>query len=166
MGADLESLEAALGYSFRNRDFLIRALTHSSSARESQPVEADAQPADNERMEFLGDSLLGFLVSELLFARFGTYSEGRLTERKAHLVSAVHLVSVARKLDLGQYLLLGRSEEMTGGRSKPTLLENCLEAVIAAMYLDGGIEVARTFISHSIFDGDADESWELHGFGA
>src|SRR5205823_3282027 len=148
-----------LGRSFRNRELLFRALTHSSRVHESQMetpeslVESgrtDSERADNERMEFLGDAVLGFLVSEALVARFPSYPEGRLSKLKAHLVSATHLHAVARKLDLGPYLILGRGEEMSGGRDKRTLLVDCLEALIAAVYLDGGIEVTRDFVNRWI----------------
>src|SRR5260370_39264187 len=98
-------------------------------------------------MEFLGDAVLGFLISESLVRRCPSYPEGRLSKLKAHLVSAAHLFEVAQKLELGQYLILGRGEEMSGGRAKRTLLVDCLEALIAAMYLDGGIEATREFIN-------------------
>ena len=153
MCADLQSLETALGRSFENRDLLIRALTHSSRVHESQAETPDAIPderADNERMEFLGDAVLGFLVSEALVARFPSYPEGRLSKLKAHLVSAAHLYQVALKLELGRYMILGRGEEMSGGRDKRTLLVDCLEALIAAAYLDGGMEVTRDFVDRWI----------------
>ena len=147
MRAEVENLETAIGRRFDNRDVLLRALTHSSRVHESQAPESSDLPADNEQMEFLGDAVLGFLVSESLVYRFPSYPEGRLSKLKAHLVSAAHLYEVARKLELGQYLFLGRGEEMSGGRDKRTLLVNCLEALIAATYLDGGIEVARDFVN-------------------
>jgi ribonuclease-3 len=157
---ELEKLETALGRRFQNRDLLVRALTHSSRVHENQleaaaEVMADGAPidcerADNERMEFLGDAVLGFLVSEALVARFPSYPEGRLSKLKAHLVSATHLHNVARQLDLGPHLILGRGEEMSGGRDKRTLLVDCLEALIAAVYLDGGMEVTRDFINRWI----------------
>ena len=99
---------------------------------------------DNEQLEFLGDSVLGFLVAEALVRRFPEYREGELSRLKAHLVSAAHLHGVARRLDLGSYLELGRSEEMTGGRAKKTLLVDALEALIGAIFLDGGLEAARS----------------------
>jgi len=154
MRADLEKLETLLGRRFQNRDILTRALTHSSLVHENQTVESSELPADNEQMEFLGDAVLGFLVSEALVQRFPSYHEGHLSKLKAHLVSAAHLDDVARKLELGQYLFLGRGEEMSGGRDKRTLLVDCLEALIAATYLDGGIEVARSFVNRWIL-GDA-----------
>jgi ribonuclease-3 len=130
------------------------------------PAEVDALPsdnerADNERMEFLGDAVLGFLVSEALVARFPAHPEGRLSKLKAHLVSAAHLFDVARKLELGPYLILGRGEEMSGGRDKRTLLVDCLEALIAAVYLDGGMEVTRDFVNRWILGEGAQDSETL-----
>jgi len=141
---------------------LTRALTHSSRVHENQPAEPSGLPADNEQMEFLGDAVLGFLVSEALVARFPSYHEGDLSKLKAHLVSAAHLYEVARKLELGQYLFLGRGEEMSGGRLKKALLADAMEALIAAMYLDSGLDSVRTFIethvvgSFAAADGSAD----------
>lgn len=141
MGAELEGLEARLGYSFRDRQLLVRALTHRS--RLFDPPQTDA---DNEQFEFLGDSILGFLVSEFLVSRLAEFREGQLSKIKAHLVSSEHLHTAAQRLCLGEYLVLGRSEEMSGGRAKRALLSDALEAIIAALYLDGGIDVARTFV--------------------
>jgi ribonuclease III len=145
---DLDHLETALGHHFKNRQLLFRALTHSSRVHEIQAAEPSGSDADNEQMEFLGDSVLGFLISESLVQRFPSYPEGRLSKLKAHLVSAAHLYEVARELELGQYLILGRGEEMSGGRAKRTLLVDCLEALLAALYLDGGIEVTRNLVNH------------------
>ncbi|MDX2154226.1 MAG: ribonuclease III [Bryobacteraceae bacterium] len=146
MSADLGALEAEIDYAFRNREILVRALTHKSRTAEhtSEPS------ADNEQLEFLGDSILGFLVSEALICLFPSYREGRLSKLKAHLVSALHLQDVAASLHLGQYLVLGRGEEMSGGRTKKALMANACEALIAAVYLDGGMEAARTFIQRHI----------------
>ncbi len=144
MGAELEALEAVLGHSFSDRELLTRALTHRSRAFEAAGGEQTA--ADNEQLEFLGDSILGFLVSEDLIRRCPGDSEGRLSKLKAHLVSATHLYSVAQRLDLGSHLRLGRGEERSGGRQKAALLADALEAVIAAIYLDGGLEQAREFV--------------------
>lgn len=143
MRADLETLEAALGYRFTDRKLLERALTHKSRI-----VEHNLQSVfdDNEQLEFLGDSILGFVVSEVLVSRHPDYPEGRLSKIKAHLVSASHLYDVARALSLGDHLLLGRGEELSGGRQKRALLSDAVEALIAAMYLDGGIDVVRRFI--------------------
>src|SRR5579859_2007251 len=145
----LENLESALGHHFQNRELLIRALTHSSRVNENLSAGHPGEGAgsDNEQMEFLGDAVLGFLISESLVKRLPSYPEGRLSKLKAHLVSAAHLYEVARELELGQYLILGRGEEMSGGRGKRTLLVDCLEALIAALYLDGGIEVIREWVN-------------------
>jgi len=151
MRAELASLEAALNYRFACPELLSRALTHSSAAHEahSGPCSPDR---DNEQMEFLGDAILGFLTSETLIQRHPECREGELSRRKAHLVSAAHLYGVACHIDLGRYLELGRSEEMSGGRAKKTLLVDALEAVIAAIYLDGGIEPVRTFVAAHVLD--------------
>ncbi|MEO8029154.1 MAG: ribonuclease III [Bryobacteraceae bacterium] len=148
MAADLEILESALGHAFRDRELLVRALTHKSSVYEK--AAADGASADNEQLEFLGDSILGFLVSESLVRSFPSYPEGRLSKLKAHLVSAAHLYEVAQNIHLGAYLLLGRGEEMSGGREKRALLANAVEAVIAAAYLDAGMEVVRTFVDQEV----------------
>ena len=151
MGADLALLEAALDYRFASPDLLRRALTHSSAAHEAQMAPGSGD-RDNERLEFLGDSILGFLTSEALVQRYPECREGDLSRLRAHLVSAVHLYGVACSLDLGRYLELGRSEEMSGGRAKKTLLVDALEALIAAIYLDGGIEPVRTFVATRVLD--------------
>jgi ribonuclease III len=130
---------------------LRRALTHSSFANEAH-VESGSTLHDNERLEFLGDSILGFLIAEALVQRYPAFREGELSQLKARLVSAAHLYGVARRLELGGCLELGRSEEMSGGRAKKTLLVDAVEAVIAAMYLDGGLEPVRTFIRGQVLD--------------
>ena len=131
MSADLAILEKALGHSFRDRELLERALTHKSKVYEKT---AESQTAtDNEQLEFLGDAILGFAVSESLVRRFPSFPEGRLSKLKAHLVSAAHLYAVAQSLQLGDYLLLGRGEEMSGGREKKALLSDAVEALIAAL---------------------------------
>lgn len=143
MSGDWEQLQETLGYHFREATLLARSLTHKSRA-----YEAGHEPgrSDNEQLEFLGDSILGFLVSEALVQRFASWPEGRLSRVKAHLVSAAHLHKVAQELRIGDYLLLGRGEEMSGGRSKRALLADALEALIAALYCDGGMEQARRFV--------------------
>jgi ribonuclease-3 len=143
MSGDLDVLEGVLGHRFANRELLERALTHKSCASEKNPQEP---VTDNEQLEFLGDAILGFVVSQTLVARHPTFPEGRLSKLKAHLVSASHLHEVALFAQLGNYLILGRGEEMSGGRGKKALLANALEAVIAALYLDGGLEPAANFI--------------------
>ncbi len=153
---DLSALEEALGHRFARRALLEQAVTHASYARESESQNAAgnalAPAADNEQMEFLGDAVLGFVVSRELFQRFPEYQEGELSKLRAHLVSARHLLRPARELEVGQYLRLGRGEERSGGRNKVALLVDALEAVIAALFLDAGLEVARGFILQAILE--------------
>jgi ribonuclease-3 len=139
-----DALEAAAGHRFRNRDLLRRALTHRSR------VHDEPDDADNEQLEFLGDAILGFLTSEALVARYPDWPEGRLSKLKAHLVSASHLHEVAQSLGIGSHLILGRGEEMSGGRAKRALLANALEALIAALYLDAGLVATRAFVVSQI----------------
>src|SRR5580692_12523033 len=169
MTPDLDQLEQSLGYTFQDRALLDRALTHSSSANElisgaSQPEPPDQLRADNERLEFLGDSILGWLVSEWLFTRFRDFNEGQLSLLKNHLVSAAHLLAAAHRLDLGRHLHLGRGEETAGGRSKQRLLVNAFEAVLAAVYLDGGVEAARRTVEQFALPPD-EELAQLAGAG-
>jgi ribonuclease-3 len=152
MGADLELLEAAIGHHFRARELLRRALTHKSLACE-QAAGVTHVHSDNEQLEFLGDAVLGFLASEALVGRYPDLPEGRLSKIKAHVVSATHLHEVARKIDLGDFLFLGRGEEMSGGRAKRALLANAVEAIIAALYLDGGAGAARDFVDRFVLAG-------------
>lgn len=151
MRAELASLEERIGHPFSDPELLRRALTHSSLANETR-TGPGSPLSDNEQLEFLGDSVLGFLVAEALVLRHPEFREGQLSRQKAHLVSAAHLHGVARRLDIGAYLELGRSEEMSGGRAKKTLLVDALEAVIAAMYLDGGVEAVREFVQMHVLD--------------
>jgi len=148
MNADLADLEKALGYTFRSRELLERALTHKSRIYE-QSVGGQGT-GDNEQLEFLGDAILGFVVSECLVRRYASYPEGRLSKLKAHLVSAARLHEVAQELRLGEYLFLGRGEEMSGGREKKALLSDAVEAIIAALYLDAGLEVTCQFIETQV----------------
>jgi len=138
-----------MGYCFRNRQFLEEALTHASYAQE-----AAGRPRNNEQLEFLGDAVLNFVVSVILADTFPDWQEGRLTRARAHLVAAPHLHIIAGRLGLGRHLRLGRGEEKTGGREKPALLVNALEALVAALYRDGGIEAARRFIEHFVMPDD------------
>ena len=140
MRADLDSLEALLEHRFEAREILDRALTHSSYVNER------LAGRHNEQLEFLGDAVLGFLISDILVRRCPQLGEGRLSVLRARLVSANHLLGVAHRLNLGQYLQIGRGEELTGGRRKRNLLVDALEAVIAALYLDAGIPAAHRFI--------------------
>jgi ribonuclease-3 len=126
-----------------------QALTHSSQAREQesqQAGESKFRVNDNEQLEFLGDAVLSLVTSEELFHRFPQFREGELSKIRAHVVSERHLIQVAQQLELGHYLRLGRGEEKSGGRSKTALLVDSLEAILAAIYLDGGMEPAREFI--------------------
>jgi ribonuclease III len=142
----LEELEDSLGYQFRNRELLLRALTHRSWL----PEQPSSSASDNEQLEFLGDSILGFLVSEALVIRHPFVREGELSQWKAHLVSSTYLHGCAVTLNLGDFLMLGKGEERNGGRQRRTLLANAFEAVIAAIYLDGGIDPVRTFIERTV----------------
>jgi ribonuclease-3 len=146
---EITALEAALGYHFRRRAVIEQAVTHSSQAREQeaqQATEAKHQVSDNEQLEFLGDAVLSLVTSEELFQRFPQFREGELSKLRAHLVSERHLIQVAQQLELGHYLRLGRGEEKSGGRGKTALLVDALEAILAAVYLDGGLEAARQFV--------------------
>ena len=146
---EITALEAALGYHFRRRAVIEQAVTHSSQAREQeaqQAAEAKYQVSDNEQLEFLGDAVLSLVTSQELFQRFPQFREGELSKLRAHLVSERHLIQVAQQLELGHYLRLGRGEEKSGGRGKTALLVDALEAILAAVYLDGGLEAARQFV--------------------
>src|SRR5579859_4364950 len=143
----IAALEAALGHHFHDSALLQQALTHSSHAHE-----AETGDNHNEQLEFLGDAVLGFVTSRELFERMPAANEGELSKLRAHLVSARHLIQVADQLALGEYLLLGKGEEKSGGRSKSALLVNALEAVIAALYLDAGLDAAARFVVTHIFE--------------
>ncbi|MBP3369180.1 MAG: ribonuclease III [Clostridia bacterium] len=144
---DIEILEKRIGYSFKNRDILKEALTHSSYANE---LKAKKQTAVcNERLEFLGDSVLSVVVSEYLFEAYSDLPEGELTQNRAMLVQSAALASYARAIGLGDYLYLGHGEEKNHGRERQSTLENAFEALVAAIYLDAcadGLERARDFV--------------------
>lgn len=150
--AELDILIDRMEYSFRERGILTRALTHKSHPAEQTSAEPPAKTteSDNEQLEFFGDAILGFLVSEALYERFPAYPEGKLSKLKSWLVSASHLYAVAEEMQLGAALRLGRGEEMSGGRGKKAILANALEAVLAAVYLDGGMDAAREFVRRRI----------------
>ena len=139
---EFESLQRAIEYRFRDRGLLEHAMTHTSRANE----DVSGGVADNESLEFLGDAVLGFVIADMLFREFPQYNEGQKSKVKASLVSTTTLGRQAERLSLGDHLLLGRGEEKTGGRRKQALLADGYEALIAAIYLDGGIEQARAFI--------------------
>ena len=140
-GPDLSRLEVGLGHTFRDRRHLVRALTHSSHAHE------ESAGADNEALEFLGDAALGFIVAHALLQRFPEMDEGGLSKFKAFLVSRPNLAAAARRIDLGAFLRLGKTAEKGHGRTKESLLADALEAVIAAVFLDGGERAARELVS-------------------
>ncbi len=135
------ALESAIGYRFKERAFLEEALTHRSRANESQET-----LRDNQRLEFFGDAILQFLVSRELFIRFPELREGELSRRRSTLVDETNLHRIALTIDLGKFLLLGRGEDKKGGREKKSLLADAYEAMVAAVYLDGGIKPAQRLI--------------------
>jgi ribonuclease-3 len=137
-----KGLEKTIGYRFDQPDLLLQALTHRSHP----------EGAANERMEFLGDSILGFLVSEALVDRFPEFREGQLSKLKARLVSAAHLHPAAERLELGRYLRLGKAEDQRGDRSNRALVVDTLEALVAALYRDGGLAPTRRFVEQWILD--------------
>jgi ribonuclease-3 len=138
----VSDFEQRIGYTFATRELLRRALTHKSYSHEAKELDV----RHNETFEFLGDSVLGFVVGDLLFQHFPHLDEGALSKMKAFLVSAPSLAAKARHYGMGEVILLGVGEEKTGGRNKDSLLANLFEAVIAAIYLDGGVEAARELI--------------------
>src|SRR5579871_4331535 len=165
MNGKQEQLEERLGYRFAKAELLERALTHSSAIpelRASHPADADPStiPQDNEQLEFLGDAVLDMLASDHLLAAFPEWSEGQLSKSRARIVNARALELASRRLHLGEFLRLGRGEEKTGGRDKPALLADAFEAVIAAIYLDSGLEAAREVLRRALFE------WALEERGA
>ncbi len=147
-GSELEPLERRIGYRFKDRGLLEHALTHRSRVHE----DASGGVFDNESMEFLGDSVLGVAIADMLFRQFPQHNEGQKSKLKASIVSAASLARLADKLNLGEFLILGRGEEKTGGRRKHALIADCYEALIAAIYLDGGVEPVRAFIERQFAD--------------
>ena len=138
----IKDLENAIGYRFHNINLLQNALTHSSYANERYHNSL----ASNERLEFLGDSILGMVVAEYLYRNFPDRPEGELTRMRADMVCELALAPVANRLGLGQHLMLGHGEEQGGGRTRESILADAVESVIAACYLDGGMEAAIGFI--------------------
>ena len=162
MTGNWQAAEERLGVAFTDRHLLARALTHSSHRGESG---AERRPdTDNEQLEFLGDAVLGLLVSEHVVRSCPELDEGRLSNVKHQLVNRGHLAEVARRLGIGELLLLGRGEEASGGRSKTSLLANALEALLGAMYLDSGIERVNGFVlAHVVADADLRAMAAVHG---
>ena len=157
---EFESLQQAIGYRFRDRGLIEHAMTHTSRANE----DVSGGVFDNESMEFLGDAVLGFVIADLLFRDCPGWNEGQKSKTKASLVSTTALARRAERLNLGEHMLLGRGEEKTGGRRKQALLADSYEALIAAIYLDGGIEQARAFIARE-FGGLIAEARDAGGAG-
>ena len=142
----MDELEAKLQYRFHDRALLLTALSHSSFANENK----GAGYMSNERLEFLGDSVLGQVVANHLYLSFPKMPEGQMTRLRAELVCETSLHKVAQELELGKHIRLGRGEEHTGGRQRESILADAVEAIIAAMYLDGGLPVAKSFIDRYI----------------
>jgi len=140
MKFDFTEFENRIGYTFKNKKLLLEALAHSSFANETRVCES------NERLEFLGDSVLSIMVSEYLFKHYRHLPEGELTKIRASLVCEKALFEFSKKIDLGKYILLGKGEENTGGRNRPSIVSDAFEAVIAAVYLDGGSEEVRKYV--------------------
>lgn len=136
----MEDFQGKIGYKFKNIDYLNVALRHSSYANERNLEHS------NERLEFLGDSVLGFISAEYYFLNFKHLPEGELTKLRASTVCEKSLYEFSKEIELGKYLLLGKGEENTGGRERPSILSDAFEAVIAAIYLDGGMEEAKKFV--------------------
>ena len=152
----MQELEKKLGYTFRNPALLSEALSHSSYANEHR----NAKLSSNERLEFLGDSVLGFVTAEYLFAGHPDLPEGDLTRIRAALVCEQSLYEVASKLELGRYLKLGRGEEAGGGRQRTSILADATEAVFAAVYLDGGIQPASALIHRVLLNAERESAVE------
>lgn len=160
-----ETIEERLGYQFQKPELLERALTHSSAVPELRAERAEqaavaSAVGDNERLEFLGDAVLELLAREYLLASFPEWSEGQLSKSRARLVNAHSLEDAARRVNLGEHLRLGRGEEKTGGREKPTLLADAFEAVVAAVYLDAGLDTARGMLKRLLFEQALEERGE------
>ncbi len=140
---DFKEIEKSIGYTFKNKELLKRAFTHTSYAYENKLV-------SNEKLEFLGDSILEFISSEYIYNEYEKLHEGEMTKVRATVVCENSLYKVAKKHNFGEFLYLGKSERKTGGKNRPAVLEDSVEAVIAAIYLDGGIEPARKFIVENL----------------
>ncbi len=138
----VSALQKIISYNFIDPKTLLEAITHKSFANENRELRLP----DNERLEFLGDAVLHLLISDHLIKNYPELPEGDLSKLRATIVSEPSLFKIAKRIDLGDYILLGRGEEHTGGRGKSSILANALEAIIAAIYLDGGMEKARAFV--------------------
>ncbi|MGA2907504.1 MAG: ribonuclease III [Terracidiphilus sp.] len=158
MKADLKELEAALGHEFSSPELLVRALTHRSLAHQlaQTDVGKKSAPADNERLEYLGDAVLGLVVAESLFTLHPEWREGELTRIRSGLVSRQHMAQVAEAIGLGRHLRLSRGEESSGLRRRSTVLSNTMEAVMGALFLDEGLEPVRFFVRGRVMGEAAD----------
>lgn len=156
----LDELEQILGHRFGDESLLERAVTHSSAVAETA---ANPASADNEQLEFLGDAVLGMLVSQYLLAAFPGWSEGQLSRGRAQLVNSASLAAAAQALGLGSCMRLGRGEEKSGGRQKPALLADVFEAVVGAIYLDAGLDPARQFVVRTLLTPALDAQGERLG---
>ncbi len=143
---ELFEFEEKIGYSFKDKSLLELALTHSSYANENKLKK------NNERFEFLGDSVLGFVTAEYLFTEYKNRPEGEMTKLRAAVVCEKSLFKFAEQIDLGKYILLGRGEDSTGGRNRPSVVSDAFEAVVAAIYIDGGMEAVKPYILRFIKD--------------
>ncbi|OHD63426.1 MAG: ribonuclease III [Spirochaetes bacterium RBG_13_51_14] len=143
----LDRLQKVIRVKFKNKSMLRRAMTHRSFVNES-----GRNVTDNERLEYLGDSVLALVVNEYLFRHFEEYREGKLAKIKSAVVSEATLAKIARRIDLGEFILMGKGEEHSGGRDRPSILANTFEAVIGAMFLDSGMKTCRTFVLNLIRD--------------
>ena len=149
--SQLKEIHSIIKYTFNNPELLLTALTHSSYANENKK---DGY-ISNERLEFFGDSILGFTVAELIYKHNSGVPEGQMTKLRAELVCEKNLAILADTLGLGNYLLLGRGEEKGGGKSRPSILADAVEAIIAAIYLDSGIEAVMSFVKTFLFSGSS-----------
>lgn len=157
---DVKELQKRMSYTFKDEGLLLHALAHSSYANEHRRE----VPGSNERLEFLGDSVLSLITAEYLFEKFKDLPEGKLTKMRALLVCENSLFSFAKEIDLGSFLLLGHGEERAGSRTRPSIVSDAFEAVLAAVYLDGGLESARTYLLPFLTKGAEEINAHAHEF--
>lgn len=144
----VETLESRIGYTYRNKQYAVNALVHSSYSNEHHNFAAK----NNERLEFLGDAILDFVMSLVLYNNEKRFSEGEMSKLRALIVCETSLDACARKIGLGELIMLGKGEEANGGRIRPSILSDAMEAIIGSIYLDGGIDEAEGFIMHLLGD--------------
>jgi ribonuclease III len=147
----LIELESKTGYNFKDKGCLILSMTHSSYANEMSNKSDNEEPS-NERLEFLGDAVLGIIISDYMYRNYSELSEGEMTKARANIVCESSLADCAQKINIGHYLRLGKGEEGTGGRTRQSILSDAFEALIAAIYIDGGMENAKNFVLKSMKD--------------